>query len=218
MAQDSEMLNLNLEPKEPIHVDVKSTGKLADQKTQLTIQSNFNDDLVNTLPRDELSKIQNTWELPTNLKVDKNANHENQSEVYKKGSVCQMSALIELNQTSQKHEIEKTSLLGKRQKLFEVEVVKNDCQLGPNKQEIDLPELKSEQPKVQKIAKICSDYAFDSKNELDDLLTAHIDDDKNEHATYENQKAILNILAEIKDNQLKLFKEQQKFENQSMLS
>lgn len=50
------------------------------------------------------------------------------------------------------------------------------------------------------MTKISSDFAFDSKNEIDDLLTAQIDEEKNEHATYENQQAILNLLKEIKEN------------------
>jgi hypothetical protein len=60
---------------------------------------------VNKLPRDELSKIQNTWELPANLRVNHHNAHENQSEAQKKVSVSMMSTAIESNHASLNHDI-----------------------------------------------------------------------------------------------------------------
>lgn len=97
-----------------------------------------------------------------------------------------MSTVRESTKMEQKTEHDRVTLLGKRQKLFEVEVVKNSKYDDPNKKDIDMSELKSEQPKVQKIARMQSDFEDELKNQIDDLFTAPNEEDQTDLATYEN--------------------------------
>lgn len=111
--------------------DDKSTNKSASGglKTQPTVDT-FNDTTqINQLSRDELEKIQNTWDLPKTLKASKEICSEDlQAESKNSGSLLGNSSNEVAVLSTQKNDKNSDSLLGKR-KLFQVETVKTDGSL-----------------------------------------------------------------------------------------
>ena len=79
------------------------------KKGSNSAEDNFNDAARNEITRDQLLKIQNTWDIPKNLKIHNQTCEE-------KCGLSQGGLADKLNH----------SLLGKRKQIFQIETVKNE--------------------------------------------------------------------------------------------
>ena len=166
------------------------------------MDSNGNDAPINSLTRDELHKIQNSWDLPNNLKASKDSNLEEMPNDLKTSQTAPQNQTVE-NALSEKFEKTSDSLLGKRKKIFQVETVKTDKAPDHSSDEglmtmMDDREEEEASREVtsSKVRKTSDEVAATEENLFNNEAAATSSPDQ-------NQSNILSLLKEIKDNQLK---------------
>lgn len=188
----------NDEKSEKVQTGDKSpTDKSSAPKTQPSLNSAFQEAPAHQLSRDELHKIQNTWDLPNNLKATKDANLEELQQSDPR-NVAALATGEPLADAADKN-ADSVSVLGKRRKIFQVETVRNDSvQDKSPKFEVGLNEEDEESKPRLKIQKTSSDPVDETDENL--FQKSAYSQAADAWPGEESQSNILTLLKEIKDN------------------